>query len=232
MKKSTLNNFQVKRDGIDNRSEVDFIKKNSLKQLIKSIINCNTTPSMHVNRTIQQGFALRVWNCASTSEYGKVDQQVLDTLKYEELWRSILSQYQATPSSGQRPSHRSTVILKTPNTFNSDYFFHIQKVSTAWATSVCRAMEKSKKKDKIEMDSLVESGENSVKNSPSGDDEKQNLQVPVSGQTYGSTLSIGPEASTANLLKIDLEKKISRHTGKRYFFFATGKWKGCIFLLT
>lgn len=79
-------------------------------------------------------------------------------------------------------------------------------------------MEKSKKKDKIEMDSLVESGENSVKNSPSGDDEKQNLQVPVSGQTYGSTLSIGPEASTANLLKIDLEKKISRHTGKRYLF--------------
>lgn len=68
------------------------------------------------------------------------------------------------------------------------------------------------------MDSLVESGENSVKNSPSGDDEKQNLQVPVSGQTYGSTLSIGPEASTANLLKIDLEKKISRHTGKRYLF--------------
>lgn len=105
-------------------------------------------------------------------------------------------------------------------------FFHIQKVSTAWATSVCRAMEKSKKKDKIEMDSLVESGENSVKNSPSGDDEKQNLQVPVSGQTYGSTLSIGPAASTANLLKIDLEKKISRHTGKRYYFFATGKWKG------
>lgn len=77
-------------------------------------------------------------------------------------------------------------------------------------------MERPKKKDKIEMDSLVESGENSVKNSPSGDDEKQNLQVPVSGQTYGSTLSIGPEASTANLLKIDLEKKISRHTGKRY----------------
>lgn len=70
-------------------------------------------------------------------------------------------------------------------------------------------MERPKKKDKIEMDSLVE-------NSPSGDDEKQNLQVPVSGQTYGSTLSIGPEASTANLLKIDLEKKISRHTGKRY----------------
>lgn len=90
-------------------------------------------------------------------------------------------------------------------------------------------MEKSKKKDKIEMDSLVESGENSVKNSPSGDDEKQNLQVPVSGQTYGSTLSIGPEASTANLLKIDLEKKISRHTGKRYYFFATGKWKGGVF---
>lgn len=77
-------------------------------------------------------------------------------------------------------------------------------------------MERPKKKDKIEMDSLVESGENSVKNSPSADDEKQNLQVPVSGQTYGSTLSIGPEASTANLLKIDLEKKISRHTGKRY----------------
>lgn len=75
-------------------------------------------------------------------------------------------------------------------------------------------MERPKKKDKIEMGSLVESGENSVKNSPSGDDEKQNLQVPVSGQTYGSTLSIGPEASTANLLKIDLEKKISRHTGE------------------
>lgn len=60
MKKSTLNNFQVKRDRFDNRSDVDFIKKNSLKQLIKSIINCNTTHSMHVNRTIQQGFALRV----------------------------------------------------------------------------------------------------------------------------------------------------------------------------
>lgn len=129
------------------------------------------------------------------------------------------------------------MILKTPNTFNSDFFFIYEKCPLR-KQPASTVMERPKKKDKIEMDSLVESGENSVKNSPSGDDEKQNLQVPVSGQTYGSTLSIGPEASTANLLKIDLEKKISRHTGKRYLTIYVplryGKWKreGGIFLLT
>lgn len=107
------------------------------------------------------------------------------------------------------------MILKTPNTFNSDFYFIYEKCPLR-KQPASTVMERPKKKDKIEMGSLVESGENSVKNSPSGDDEKQNLQVPVSGQTYGSTLSIGPEASTANLLKIDLDKKISRHTGKRY----------------
>lgn len=74
-------------------------------------------------------------------------------------------------------------------------------------------MEKASKKDKIEMGRLVENGEHSDKNL--AEEEKHiNLPVPSPGQSYGSTLSIGPEASTANLLKIDLEKKISRHTGK------------------
>ncbi|XP_048755020.2 sodium-dependent neutral amino acid transporter B(0)AT3-like [Ostrea edulis] len=74
-------------------------------------------------------------------------------------------------------------------------------------------MEKPKK-DKIEMDKLVEESEILDKLSPTGGEENQNLQVPGTGQSYGSTLSIGPEASTANLLRIDLEKKISRHTGE------------------
>lgn len=73
-------------------------------------------------------------------------------------------------------------------------------------------MEKPKK-DKIEMDKLVEESEILDKLSPTGGEENKNLQVPGTGQSYGSTLSIGPEASTANLLRIDLEKKISRHTG-------------------
>ena len=36
----------------------------------------------------------------------------------------------------------------------------------------------------------------------------------TSGSGYGSTLSLGPEQSTANLLRIDLEQKINRHTGE------------------
>lgn len=34
------------------------------------------------------------------------------------------------------------------------------------------------------------------------------------GSTLGSALSLGPEASTINLLKIDLERKLDRHTGQ------------------
>ncbi|WAR11799.1 S6A15-like protein [Mya arenaria] len=34
------------------------------------------------------------------------------------------------------------------------------------------------------------------------------------GSTLGSTLSINPEASTANLLRIDLDRKLDRHTGE------------------
>lgn len=34
------------------------------------------------------------------------------------------------------------------------------------------------------------------------------------GSTLGSAFSLGPDASTINLLKIDLEKKIDRHTGQ------------------
>ena len=40
------------------------------------------------------------------------------------------------------------------------------------------------------------------------------LSLPSPASTYGSTLSIVADASTSNLLRIDLEKKISRHTGE------------------
>ncbi|XP_063439424.1 sodium-dependent neutral amino acid transporter B(0)AT3-like isoform X3 [Mytilus trossulus] len=65
-------------------------------------------------------------------------------------------------------------------------------------------------KDKIEMNSLLVSPDDS---SPIND-PKTSLHLPSPGTSYGSTLSVGPEASTANLLKIDLEKKINRHTGE------------------
>ncbi|XP_062593065.1 sodium-dependent neutral amino acid transporter B(0)AT3-like [Saccostrea cucullata] len=74
------------------------------------------------------------------------------------------------------------------------------------------------KRDRIEMGSLLEESESPDKLSPVGGEEHKSLQVPSSEPSYGSTLSIGPEAgpvaSTANLLRIDLEKKISRHTGE------------------
>jgi len=65
-------------------------------------------------------------------------------------------------------------------------------------------------KDKIEMNSLLVSPDEP----PSVNDPKTSLHLPCPGTSYGSTLSVGPEASTANLLRIDLEKKLSRHTGE------------------
>ncbi|CAC5426542.1 SLC6A15S [Mytilus coruscus] len=65
-------------------------------------------------------------------------------------------------------------------------------------------------KDKIEMNSLLVSPDDSS----FINDPKTSLHLPSPGTSYGSTLSVGPEASTANLLKIDLEKKLSRHTGE------------------
>ena len=73
--------------------------------------------------------------------------------------------------------------------------------------------------DKVEMDSLVpETRDSGVTDGIIDDNERQILTLPSPQSTYGSTLgsslSINPEASTANLLKIDLEKKIDRHTGE------------------
>lgn len=65
-------------------------------------------------------------------------------------------------------------------------------------------------KDKIEMNSLLTSPDES----PSAVDPRSSLHLPSPGTSYGSTLSVGPEASTANLLRIDLEKKLNRHTGE------------------
>jgi hypothetical protein len=65
-------------------------------------------------------------------------------------------------------------------------------------------------KDKIEMNSLLVSPDEP----PSVNDPKTSLHLPSPGTSYGSTLSVGPEASTANLLRIDLEKKLNRHTGE------------------
>lgn len=65
-------------------------------------------------------------------------------------------------------------------------------------------------KDKIEMNSLLVSPDEP----PSVNDPKTSLHLPSPGTSYGSTLSVAPEASTVNLLRIDLEKKLSRHTGE------------------
>ncbi|KAI8790365.1 sodium-dependent serotonin transporter [Biomphalaria glabrata] len=71
----------------------------------------------------------------------------------------------------------------------------------------------------IEMNCLAPPETKSGEQSPA-ESEKM---TPVAS-TYGSIMSIGPDASTVNLLKIDLEKKINRHTGKRHDFFRhTGK---------
>lgn len=64
--------------------------------------------------------------------------------------------------------------------------------------------------DKIEMNNLFVSPDES----PSANGPKTSLHLPSPGNSYGSTLSVGPEASTANLLRIDLEKKLNRHTGE------------------
>ena len=70
-------------------------------------------------------------------------------------------------------------------------------------------MEESTR-DKIEMNSLLVSPDEHS----STTDQKAALHLPSPGTSYGSTLSVGPEASTANLLRIDLEKKLNRHTGE------------------
>ena len=77
----------------------------------------------------------------------------------------------------------------------------------------------SDKQDKVELASLVPpQGNVNVSVNVSDDNEHQTLTLPSPhssyGSTLGSTLSINPEASTANLLKIDLEKKLDRHTGE------------------
>ncbi|XP_059170241.1 sodium- and chloride-dependent transporter XTRP3-like [Physella acuta] len=49
----------------------------------------------------------------------------------------------------------------------------------------------------------------------SGEESPAESDAIVPGaSTYGSIMSIGPETSTVNLLKIDLERKINRHTGE------------------
>ena len=54
--------------------------------------------------------------------------------------------------------------------------------------------------------------------SVAADGVTQSLVLPSTPSSYGSMLgsncSLNPEQSTANLLKIDLEKNISRHTGE------------------
>lgn len=78
--------------------------------------------------------------------------------------------------------------------------------------------------DKVEMINLVvpqnqQQQQGHVDARDGGPYENQALTLPSPSNSYGSTLggsmlSINPEASTANLLKIDLEKKINRHTGE------------------
>lgn len=75
--------------------------------------------------------------------------------------------------------------------------------------------------DKVEMTNLVvpHPHENYVDARDGEPRENQALELPSPSNFYGSTLggstlSINPEASTANLLKIDLEKKLNRHTGE------------------
>ncbi|KAL4235224.1 hypothetical protein ACF0H5_006862 [Mactra antiquata] len=75
--------------------------------------------------------------------------------------------------------------------------------------------------DRVEMTNLV------VQNSDGAEDgmlkgygsqDNRGLTLPSPqgslGSSMGSALSLNPEASTANLLKIDLDKKINRHTGE------------------
>lgn len=76
--------------------------------------------------------------------------------------------------------------------------------------------------DKVEMTNLVSPHSNTDKTElcDGGPHENQALSLPSPPpNSYGSTLggsmiSINPEASTVNLLKIDLEKKLDRHTGE------------------
>ncbi|XP_060553326.1 sodium-dependent neutral amino acid transporter B(0)AT3-like [Ruditapes philippinarum] len=76
--------------------------------------------------------------------------------------------------------------------------------------------------DKVEMTNLVSPhsnvGNDHLRDGGPHENQALNLPSPPSN-SYGSTLggsmlSINPEASTVNLLKIDLEKKIDRHTGE------------------
>lgn len=64
--------------------------------------------------------------------------------------------------------------------------------------------------EKFELNNLIEKGHAHFVD----EKDKEKLPLPSPGTSYGSTMSIGPEASTANLLKIDLERKINRHTGE------------------
>ena len=79
--------------------------------------------------------------------------------------------------------------------------------------------ESAENEDTVEMNNITpETHDNIVALEITEDNERQALTLPSPQSTYGSTLgsslSIHPEASTANLLKIDLEKKIDRHTGE------------------
>ncbi|KAJ8302634.1 hypothetical protein KUTeg_019030 [Tegillarca granosa] len=68
----------------------------------------------------------------------------------------------------------------------------------------------SNENEKFELNNLIEKGHAHFVD----EKDKEKLTLPSPGTSYGSTMSIGPEASTANLLKIDLERKINRHTGE------------------
>ncbi|KAH9495647.1 hypothetical protein Btru_015545 [Bulinus truncatus] len=69
--------------------------------------------------------------------------------------------------------------------------------------------ESLERRFQIEMNCLAPPDTRSEEHSPAESDK----MTPVAS-TYGSIISIGPDASTVNLLKIDLEKKINRHTAK------------------
>ncbi|XP_033754968.1 sodium-dependent neutral amino acid transporter B(0)AT3-like [Pecten maximus] len=75
-------------------------------------------------------------------------------------------------------------------------------------------------REKIELDNLlappggVAGDENGTTQEGEVRDGRESLALPSPATSYGSTMSIGPGASTANLLRIDLDKKISRHTGE------------------
>ena len=75
-------------------------------------------------------------------------------------------------------------------------------------------------REKIEMKDIEEDGRQGYENAATQEDDavKDSLVIPSMpnsyGSTLGSTLSIDPGQSTANLLKIDLEQSIDRHTGE------------------